>query len=273
MRYNRCMGGESVRDLTYLHWSYSSSSSGGTYLKSEYATGGRKYYYKLSDFRYGRFTGCETAIEVIVSRLGAYLRFPTLKYTGEMARISVDGKEYETFVARSLNFVKSGYTAIPLVTDYLTNRLSKTESHIDYCRRIGLQEYLDYVFMLDYLIMNVDRHGHNIEILYDRENNLIPSPIFDNGRALTFEHGSNIQFIRNWDYKTDITVNNFVGSLSLEKNLQNVSRPYKLPQITDEAYKKIFYGLGQVISKEHKEILIEALSWRYEKMRNGGIIL
>lgn len=262
-----------MKDLTFLHWSYSSSSSGGTYLKSEHVSGSRKYYYKLSDFKFGRFSGCETAIEVIVSRLGEYLGFPVLKYTGEMAIISVDGKEYETYVAKSLNFVKSGYTAIPIITDYLTNRLSKNELPLDYCRRIGLQEYLDYVFMLDYLIMNDDRHGHNIEVLYDRNNNIIPSPIFDNGRALTYKYGNNVKLMQNWDYKSEITVNNFVGSLSLDKNLKNVSRPYELPRLTDEAYKKIFKGLGTFISREHMEIIKAALDYRYEKMRNGGIIL
>ena len=69
-----------MKDLTYLKWSYSSSSSGGTYLKSEDGIGSRKIYYKLSDFKYGKFSGCEAAIEVIASRLGEYLGFPVLKY-------------------------------------------------------------------------------------------------------------------------------------------------------------------------------------------------
>ena len=262
-----------MKDLTFLKWSYSSSSSGGTYLKSEHISGNKKYYYKLPDFKYGRFSGCETAIEVIVSRLGEYLGFPVLKYTGEMARIIVEGRESETYVAKCLDIVKRRYTAIPIVTDYLTNRLAKTESPLDYCRRIGLQEYLDYVFMLDYLVINDDRHGHNIEILYDRDNNIVPSPIFDNGRSLTYQYGNNVRLMQNWDYKSEITVNNFVGSLSLDKNLENISRSYELPRLTDEAYRKIFRGLERFISREHKEIIRTALDYRYEKMRNGGIIL
>lgn len=262
-----------MKDLTFLKWSYSSSSSGGTYLKSEYGSGSNKVYFKLPDFKQGRFTGCETVIEVIASRLGTFLGFPVLKYMGDTSVIDIDGQRYNTFVARSRNYVKSGYTAIPLITDYLTNRLSKTESALDYCRRIGLQEYLDYVFIFDYLIINVDRHGHNIELLYDNDNNFIPSPIFDNGRALTYEYGNNLTLMQNWDYKIDNAVNNFVGSIHPESNLKNVSRQYKLPRLTDEAYKKIFYGLGDVISKEHRQIIRTALDYRYEKLLNGGIIL
>ena len=262
-----------MKDLTFLKWSYNSSSSGGNFLKSEYGTGSQKIFYKLSDFKHGRFTGCETAIEVIVSRLGTYLRFPVLKYMGDLSTIDIEGNRYVTFVARSHNYVKSGYTTIPLVTDYLTNRLSNTESPLQYCRRIGLQEYLDYIFIFDYLIMNVDRHGHNIELLYDNNNNFIPSPIFDNGCALTHEYGNNMTLIQNWDYKSDITVNNFVGSIQLEKNLKNVSKQYKLPRLNDEAYRKMFYGLSDVLSKEHQQIIRTALEYRYEKMLNGGIIL
>ena len=262
-----------MKDLTFLKWSYSSSSSGGTYLKSEYGSGSKKIYYKLSDFKQGRFTGCETAIEVIVSRLGTYLGFPVLKYMGDLSDIIIDGRKYTTYVARSYNYVKSGYTAIPLITDYLTNRISKTESTLDYCRRIGLWEYLDYVFIFDYLIMNVDRHGHNIELLYDNDNNINPSPIFDNGCALTYEYGNNLTLIKNWDYKSDNAVNNFVGSIHLESNLKNVSKQYKLPRLNDEVYRKMFYGLNDVISKEHQQIIKTALDYRYEKMLNGGIIL
>lgn len=262
-----------MKDLTYLKWSYSSSSSGGTYLKSEDGIGSRKIYYKLSDFKYGKLSGCEAAIEVIASRLGEYLGFPVLKYMGDMSSVIVDDKKYNTYVARSHNYVKRGYAAIPLITDYLTNRASKAESPLDYCRRIGLQEYLDYVFIFDYLIMNVDRHGHNIEILYDMENNIVPSPIFDNGRALTYEYGSNIALIRNWDYKSDPTVNNFVGSIYLESNLKNISKPYELPRLSDEVFRKIFYGLSGFISKEHQQIIKEALEFRYEKLLNGGIIV
>ena len=67
-----------MKDLTFLKWSYSSSSSGGTYLKAEDGSGSKKVYYKLPDFKQGRFSGCETAIEVIVSRLGLFLGFPVL---------------------------------------------------------------------------------------------------------------------------------------------------------------------------------------------------
>lgn len=262
-----------MKDLTYLKWSYSSSSSGGTYLKSEDESGKKKIYYKLPDFKHGAFTGCETLIEVIVSRLGRILGLPVLNYMGDLSSISIDDEKYNVFVARSYDYVKKGSTAIPLVTDYLTNRISKAETPLEYCRRIGLQEYLDYVFIFDYLIMNVDRHGHNIELIYDNSDNMVPAPIFDNGRSLTYEYGNNTELMKKWDYKSDIAVNNFVGRIYLEGNLKNISKPYALPRLGDKEYKKIFYGLGNYMSYDHQQIIRNALDYRYKKLLDGGIIL
>lgn len=136
-----------------------------------------------------------------------------------------------------------------------------------------MQEYMDYIFLFDYLIMNIDRHGHNIELLYDSDNNISPAPIFDNGRALTFEYGNNVMLMENWDYKRNIEANNFVGGIYLDKNLKYISKQYKLPSLNKEAYDKIFYGLRNVISKEHEEIIKTALDYRYNRLLSGGIIL
>ena len=272
MVYNSDRGGRAMKDYRNLQWTFSSASSGGTYLKAEQFSGGKKYYYKLSDFQNGRFTGCEAALEVIASRLGQYLGFPVLKYTGSMARIIIDGKEYQTFVVRSQNYVKSGFTVIPLITDYLTNRLSDMESPLAYCQRIGLQPYLDCVFLFDYLIMNIDRHGHNIELLYNTENQMQPAPIFDNGRSLTCSCGNNTVLIQNWDYRANEPVNNFVGSIYPQQNLKHISRIYTLPKLTEDVFAMLFRGLGSMISSEHQNTITEAISWRYAKLLEMGYI-
>ena len=87
------------------------------------------------------FFSHESVLEVIVSRLGNLLGFPVLKYTGDMAKIIVNDKEYTTFVSKSMNYCKSGQTAIPLVTDYQTNKEEK-ESPLEYCQKTGLTEFI-----------------------------------------------------------------------------------------------------------------------------------
>ena len=171
-----------IKDYRELVWSFSSNSSGGQYLKSEKVISGKKYYFKISDFRYGIFFSHEAVLEVIASRLGNLLELPVLKYTGNTAKIRINDKEYTTFVSKSLNYCKAGQTAIPLVTDYMTNKINN-ETPLAYCQRIDLTGFIDNIFIFDYLIMNVDRHGRNIELLYDG-NIAIPAPIFDNGKKL-----------------------------------------------------------------------------------------
>ena len=49
--------------------------------------------------------------------------------------------------------------------------------------------------------------------------------------------------------------------------LKNVSKQYKLPRLNDEAYRKMFYGLSDVLSKEHQQIIRTALEYRYVQHR------
>ena len=259
-----------MKDYTDLQWTYSSSSSGGQYLKSEKTVNGKLYYYKLSDYFYGTFRSHESALEVFTSRLGIYLGLPVLKYTGSRAKISLDGREYETFVSRSKNFCPSGGTSIPLVTYYNINKLPK-ESPLEFCRRTGMTEYIDKVIIFDYLIMNIDRHGRNIEMIING-NQITPSPIFDNGRCLTFGCGNRTYNIKKYDYKSPGMGNNFVGSIDLERNLSNVSRQYILPELCDEIRPKLFHGLHSEFTSEHRDILWEALKYRYNILKSKGVI-
>ena len=260
-----------MKDYRHLVWSFSSNSSGGQYLKSEAVINGKKYYYKLSDFRYGTFFSHESVLEVITSRLGILLGLPVLKYTGDFAKILIDGKEYQTFVTKSLNYCRATQTAIPLVTDYKVNRLPN-ELPLDYCRRIGLTEFIDYLFIFDYLIVNVDRHGRNIELLYNGSQ-AIPAPIFDNGRCLTAECGNRLENICQWNYKEGGMGNTFVGGIYLEHNLNYISQSYQLPALSETAYKHIFYGLHDVLESQHIAVLKEAIGYRYNKLKDRGILL
>lgn len=260
-----------MKDYTYLQWMYSSSSSGGQYLKAVDEYGDKKYYYKLSDYSYGTFRSHESVLEVISSRLGINLGLPVLKYTGELAKIMIDGEISETFVTRSLNYCSKKQTAIPLVSYYNINKKDK-ESPLDFCRRTGLTEFIDQVMIFDYLIMNVDRHGKNIELLIS-DNEIIPAPIFDSGRCLTHARGNRIENILQYDYKEAGQGNNFIGSINLERNLTNVSRQYILKRPDDKMKSSVFYGLGKVIDKRHKELIWEAILYRYEVLITKGVII
>ena len=82
------------QDLTYLSWSVYRNSSGtaGSFLKSYSELGGRKVYYKLSNFdKVQGVIGHECVNELIVDRLLTVLGIPHLSYQLIHADIMVDG--------------------------------------------------------------------------------------------------------------------------------------------------------------------------------------
>ena len=120
--------------------------------------------------------------------------------------------------------------------------------------------------------MNIDRHGRNIELLYDG-NQVVPAPIFDNGRCLTAECGNRLENILKWNYQEGGMGNTFVGGIYLEHNLNYISKSYRLPSLSEETYKHIFYGLGNVLESQHIAILKESIEYRYNKLKDRGILL
>lgn len=263
-----------IVDLRHLNLEYSSSSTGGMYLKSVIRNNrGVLQHYKLSNFNLGRFISNESVLEVIVSRLGIELGLPVLKYSGSLARILLNNREYTTFVSKSDDYRKAGFGATALQLEYKMNSINN-ESHLEYCRRIGLGDYIDKVMIFDYLIMNVDRHGNNIEILRDSLGHMYPSPIFDNGRCLTFEYGTNTMLMQNFDYKSDTMANNFVDGIYLGGNLKHIRKQYKLKKLDENVFKKVFYGLNDasIITQRHQEILKTILYYRYNELVKRGII-
>ena len=86
------------QDLTYLSWSVYRNSSGtaGSFLKSYSELGGKKVYYKLSNYdKVQGIIGHECVNELIVDRLLTILGIPHLHYQLIRADIMVDGKVQE----------------------------------------------------------------------------------------------------------------------------------------------------------------------------------
>jgi hypothetical protein len=254
-------------DYTRLQWLYGQSTSDGQYLKTQ----DNKYYYKLSDYCYGSFTSHESMLEVVASRVGSELGLPVLKYSGAMASINLDGKIREAYIARSLNYCTEGKSSMPLNTYYFTNRHSN-ESPYQFCVRIGLKEYIENIIIFDYLIMGVDRHGRNIELLCSSKG-VEPAPIFDNGRCLTYACGNRIENILNYDYTVPGQGNNFIGGIDLERNLKLITHPHALKPLTDTSRSHIFYGLNKHYDSRHLNIIWTALCYRYKNLKDKGVIL
>ena len=172
------------QDLRYLKWSHVRSSSGtaGTFLKSQSTVSGEKIYYKLSGYDSERgIIGHECVNEIIVDRLLSILGVEHLQYELIHADVEIDGKEYDTWLCASKDFKKPGESKAALDNYYQINK-EEGESRYDFCVKNGWQSYIDTMLAVDFLILNRDRHGANIEVLRDgRKRSLRIAPLFDHG--------------------------------------------------------------------------------------------
>ena len=176
-----------VQDLTYLSWSKIRNSSGtaGSFLKSQEDTPQGKLYYKLSDYNAAQgVIGHESVNEIIADRLLTILDIPHLEYLLIHADILIDGKPIRTWLCASYNFRQRGEKKIAIEDYYSANRM-EGESPLDFCIRNGWSEYIYQMLVFDYLILNRDRHGANVEVLTNRYRKTVRlAPLFDHGVSL-----------------------------------------------------------------------------------------
>ena len=260
------------QDLTYLNWSHIRSSSGtaGTFLKSESLLNGEKIYYKLSNFDpVNGIIGHECINEIIVDRLLTILGVEHLHYQLINASIEIEGKNYDTYLCASVDFKKRGESKIALDDFYRTNAW-KGESHYDFCVRQGWQDYIDRMIAVDYLILNRDRHGANIEVLRNaRARTLRIAPLFDHGLSLMYSCLTE-KDIEKFDVLEDKRCQNFIGSFSCYDNLNYIQDKKEVfeNKLTEDDKEKIFADLDGILTENFIDKLWNMIYTRYKIYEN-----
>lgn len=264
------------QDLRYLQWSHTRTSSGtaGTFLKSQEKRDGRKLYYKLSRFDSEKgIIGHECVNEIIADRLLTLLGVEHLHYELIHADVEIDGIEYDTWVCASEDFKQPGETKASLENYYQVN-CNSGESHYDFCKENGWQKYIDTMLAVDYLILNRDRHGANIEVLRNARNKTIRIvPLFDHGLSLLCSCLSPEE-ISKYDISEDKPCQNFIGSRSVYENLSLIEDKKAIfsGSLTDSSRDYIFKDIDAILSEEHIEKIWNMLSMRwnyYESLCNS----
>ena len=258
------------QDLTYLSWSVYRNSSGtaGSFLKAYSELGGKKTYYKLSNFDKARgVIGHECVNELIVDRLLTILGIPHLSYQLIHADVSVDGRTHEVY----LKAKSESKTALDA---YKELEALPDESALDFCIRMGWEDYVYQMLIVDYLILNRDRHGANIEVLRNsRKKTIRLAPLFDHGLSLLcscLDDAAAAAF----DVMADKPCNNFIGSKSTWDNLRIIPKD-KMPKLTPlhESDRRILMeGLDGVLSQTLQDKIWEMI-WKrwcaYEDFRHS----
>lgn len=264
------------QNLTYLSWAKVRNSSGtaGSFLKSYSELGGSKTYYKLSDFdAINGVIGHECVNELIVDRLLDILGIDHLSYDLIHADILLNGNIKEVYLCASKDFKEKGETKTALDVFYEAERLDG-ETPLDFCKRQGWEDTIYKMLVVDFLILNRDRHGANIEVLRNKNKKTLRlSPLFDHGLSLLCRCRSDEEFA-SYDVMEDKPVQSYIGSRSAKDNLLLIPAD-KMPVLDPlkESHKdELLNGLEDVLSAMALEKIWEMIWERwcyYEDLRNS----
>lgn len=200
-------------------------------------------YYKASTFMYGvGFVGTESINEVIVSKLCDMLDIPHIEYFLSKEIIDTEYGEYETYVCYSYDY-KCGKSTI---------------AYED--ANFKLPDIFKYkMFLLDFIIINWDRHGANIEFYEDGT----PVPLFDNGLSLLAPYLDNVSNINKMDVRADFRTNNYIGSKNLYENLKSV--PKGVLHVPDLNKQLLYDFLRELpLKREQTDKIYEIITVRYD---------
>lgn len=249
------------RDIKWGDWRHGATS--GVFPKEK--IGGK--YYKLSAYSpdVGIY-GIQSVSEVIASRVGKIIGIDCVEYRLVPAMVRLNNREFETLLCESDDYNSKDEGVLVFEDLYMSRIRTKGNiSPLDFCREIGIEEDVYKMFVMDYLINNIDRHGRNVEILVDERGVMRLAPLFDHGLSL-FSSKLAADLVDSLD-SDQMAVNSFVGSPNLRDNLGLIDTPIALRGAIWESREAVFEGLGEYISPERVEYLWRCLCRRYEVLR------
>jgi len=259
-----------LQDMRYLSWTKSRKSSGtaGSFLKSYDDSGKVKKYYKLSDFDPVRgIVGHECVNEIIVQRLLSHLKIRHLEYRLIHAVINIEGKDYETWLCESDDYKSRDESKIALEDYYLLNRMDG-ETPFSFCIRNGWAEEIYGMLFIDYLVLNRDRHGANLEVLRSRKDKSVRlAPLFDHGLSFVCRCHDKSE-LKVFDVMEDRPVQAFVGTGSTLANIRLVPEDFinKLPPIDENTLDKVMEGLEDILGNEYLQKIRKMIRERWANL-------
>ena len=266
-----------LQDMTHLSWAKTRNSSGtaGSFLKAYEDGVDGKTYFKLSNYdAWKGIVGHECVNEIIVDRLLSILGISHLPYQLIHAKILIDQKEYETWLCASKDFKQRGESKIALDAYYQAESLPN-ESPMNFCIRNGWESTVYEMLVVDYLILNRDRHGANMEVLRNQRKKTIRlAPLFDHGLSLLSRCESTEAMLRE-DVMADKPVQCFVGSRSSWENLRLIPRDQRpsLHPLAENDRAVLLEGLSEALDQQWLDRIWEMIwkRWQaYEDLCNQG---
>lgn len=207
--------------------------------------------------------------EVLSSMISKRLGFNYVSYTLEIVKDKVVSK-CECFIDKNTELV-SAYQILYNNCD----RDNAYETYIDLLEKKGIKDArssLENMFILDYIMLNEDRHLNNFGIIRNVETLewIGTAPIFDTGESLNIIDYSDEEVIINGEGRFFYNINNFDNILDCIKNLKKydlnkldgiceefddlLHKYQSITKMTDRRINKICTLLFSRISKLKKKI-------------------
>ena len=177
----------------------------------------------------------------------------------------------ETWLCATEDFHRPGEQKIALDVFYEVNRLPG-EQPLAFCRRYGWGDIIDRMVLVDYLLLNRDRHGVNLEVLKDPgPRTLRLAPLFDHGVSLVFSCHTSEELSR-VDVLENRPVQCFVGSRSAQDNLSRIAGdPLALVHPLRETDRdRLFEGLDPVLPPAWQEKIWEMIWKRWCRLKENS---
>lgn len=169
------------------------------------------------------------------------------------------------FTDESLEFVPAYYI---LQEKKKSNSISYLRHYQEVCREYGVyvEETMDTMLTMDFVLANTDRHMNNFGILRNSETLewVCPAPVFDNGNSLWYQTATECIYNR-----TDLEIHSFYPTQ--RRQLEHVKR---LPEIdfmklteSAEKFDVILKENSKTISAQRRERLVSAFLERTEELK------
>lgn len=249
-----------VLDMRDEVWS---RSIGGTLLKTIKEVNGVKLYYKLPSYNiFDGFSGIESVAELIAQRIALYEGIDIVEQRLAKVKFIYDDKEYSSYCICSRDYTVPGELRMSLRQYCIT--MGHEKDYTEFIMSSRFSKQIIDMMKLDYIICNFDRHGDNIEVLYNPVQRYyrIP-PLYDNGCSLITPQMRLADKLDSSYYLIDAPVNNYIGSMFLLSNLKDYCKG-KIRMKHNKLSTDIMRGLDTVLDKDLYNFVYEMLKARYK---------
>lgn len=258
-----------MRDLRYLTWydRRSGSSSYGMLNKAEETTIDGHYYYKMSRMLGNKVVGFDSVYEVIASRVLDVLGISHVEYELIDALVHINDIELRTWLCKSKDYKNCNMDVVS-VQEFCTSQDTAEEELL----AVFGEQQLYTVYLVDFILANVDRHGGNIEVIKTSNGVYQVAPLFDHGMSL-LNWAPNAEAIQHFDVMETRDTNNFVGSKDLYENLFKIKQPITVNALRVKAKSYIFHDISKALPRELINKTWELIWRRYNYAKDKNFLI